>query len=117
MTSIVALDNNWVFSLWREPGGYSGGRTFLWRARATSGMTGMQWSRGGWRKRVIVGYQGVSVRFSIQRQSGAKERRVHTGRARAPAKWAMEVSTEITRSREPMNAAVSVMSFISGVQS
>src|SRR5258707_5915896 len=52
-----------------------------------------------WRKRHIVGYQGVSSRSSSQRQSGTMGNASHTGTARAPARWAVTVSHVITKSR------------------
>ena len=53
------------------------------------------------------GYQGVSVRSSSQRQSGAYGSITHAGRPIAPARWTMAVSTQITRSSPSMMAAVS----------
>src|SRR5258706_5189370 len=53
------------------------------------------------------GYQGVSWRSSIQRQSGAKGSIVQTGLPKAPARCATEVSTEISKSRLRRIAAVS----------
>jgi len=46
----------------------------------------------------IVGYQGLSDRSSNQRQSGEKGSSTQTGFPKAPARWATDVSTEITKS-------------------
>ena len=59
------------------------------------------------RKSRIVGYQGLSARSSIQRQSAAASSNVHTGTPSAPARWATIVSTEITRSSARMRRAAS----------
>src|SRR6185312_16449771 len=48
----------------------------------------------GWRNSRAVGYQGVSVRSIIQRQSKKNGMRIHTGLAIAPARCATEVSEE-----------------------
>ena len=61
-------------------------------------------------KRRMVGYQGVSGRFNIQRQSGAKGSITQTGKPNAPARWAGAVSTLMIRSRAVMAAAVSMKS-------
>src|SRR5205807_1842685 len=45
-----------------------------------------------WRKRRIVGYQGLSVRSRSQRQSGTLDSKTHTRTPSAPAKWARAVS-------------------------
>ena len=58
----------------------------------------------------MVGYQGLSGRSIIQRQSGMKGNNTHTGLAKAPAKWATEVSTEMTMSMQLTAAAVSLKS-------
>ena len=68
-------------------------------------------------KSVAVGYQGLSSRPSIQRQSGENGNRIHTGLPRAPARCATDVSTEITRSRHAITAAVSVKSASRGRRS
>ncbi|OYW11775.1 MAG: hypothetical protein B7X34_02680, partial [Acidobacteriia bacterium 12-62-4] len=67
----------------------------------------------GCRNRVMVGYQGLSLRPCSQRQSGAKGSRTLTGRPMAPAKWTMDVSTATTWSRRARIAIVSVKSTIS----
>jgi len=41
----------------------------------------------------VLGYQGVSVLFICQRQSGYSGSRSQTGLPRAPARWAVELST------------------------
>ena len=61
----------------------------------------------------LPGYQGLSSRSSIQRQSGANGSSNHVGLPSAPARWTTDVSTAITRSRWAINAAVSAMSPIS----
>jgi len=48
-------------------------------------MTGSQAPGHAGRKRRIVGYQGLSSRPSIQRQSAAASSKVHTGTPSAPA--------------------------------
>src|SRR5207248_3486084 len=53
-----------------------------------------------------VGYHTDSVPDIPHRQSGAKGSRTHVGRASAPPKWAMLVSTQITRSIAAISAAV-----------
>ena len=58
----------------------------------------------------MVLYQGVSFLPSIQRQSGVKGSKSHTGLAMAPARWATAVSTVMTRSRLCITAAVSAKS-------
>ena len=60
---------------------------------------------------------GESGRFNIHRQSGAKGKSIQTGLPIAPARWATAVSTEITRSRLAISAAVSAKSVSSEVQS
>ncbi len=60
-----------------------------------------------WRNRRMVGYQGVSVRFSSQRQSAMVERASQMGTARAPARCAAAVSAVMTRSRFFITAPVS----------
>ena len=52
-------------------------------------------------------YQMLSVRSSIQRQSGCAASSTQTGLPSAPARWATDVSTVITRSRFSMSAAMS----------
>ena len=59
------------------------------------------------RNRRMLGYQGLSSRFSIQRHSDGVNRTTQTGMPKAPAQWAAAVSTVITRSRFFMTAAVS----------
>ena len=71
----------------------------------------------GCRKIVIVGYQGLSRRPVSQRQHGSKRSSSQTGLPSAPARWATEVSTEMTRSRLATSAAVSAKSPISPMQS
>src|SRR5262249_50665799 len=66
---------------------------------ATSVMTEAQSPGAGWRNSRAVGYHGESVRPSNQRQSGECVRRIQTGNPRAPARCALAVSTEISRSR------------------
>ena len=58
----------------------------------------------------MVGYQGESSRFVIHRQSQTEGRTIQTGTPRAPARWAGELSAEITRSRFFITAAVSAKS-------
>ena len=60
------------------------------------------------RKSRMVGYQGLSLRWSSQRQSGTSGSATHTGTPIAPAKWAIAVSEVITKSRFFMTAAVSM---------
>ena len=69
------------------------------------------------RNRRAVGYHGQSSRPSSQRQSGAKASRIQVGRPSAPARWAILVSTVITRSRQLTSAAVSAKSVRSEVRS
>src|ERR1700679_683074 len=59
-----------------------------------------------WRKRRVVRYQGESVRSSSQRSSPWKGSSVQTGLPIAPARWATDVSAEMTRSRFSISAAV-----------
>ena len=58
------------------------------------------------RNRRMVGYQGVSVRSSIHRKSGANGTKSPTALAIAPARCATEVSTAMTRSSIATTAAV-----------
>ena len=58
----------------------------------------------------MVGYQGESSRSVIHRQSQTDGRTIQTGTPRAPARWAGELSAEITRSRFSITAAVSARS-------
>src|SRR5437763_886115 len=53
-----------------------------------------------------LGYQGLSVRSNSQRQSALYGNRIQTGLPIAPARWAMLVSTEMTRSKFSITAAV-----------
>src|SRR5438874_1690210 len=70
--------------------------------------TGGQSLGDSWRKRRMVGYQGLSERLRSQRQLGTKGRGTQTGTPSAPATCATEVSEVITRSRFIMMAAVSM---------
>ena len=54
------------------------------------------------------GYQGVSGRFSSQRQSGDVASRIHTGLPIAAARWPTDVSAVTTRSRHSSSAMVSL---------
>ena len=54
------------------------------------------------------GTRGCRCASCCQRQSGAKGSRIHTGRASAPARCAMLVSTLMTRSSAAMSAALRV---------
>src|SRR5581483_6616250 len=58
-------------------------------------------------KSFAVGYHGLSVRSSSQRQSESTSSGMNTGRASAPARWAMAVFGATTRSRCCITAAVS----------
>jgi hypothetical protein len=49
---------------------------------------------------LAVGYQGVSARSSNHRQSDMKGNSTHNGLPNAPARLTMDVSLEITRSKE-----------------
>ena len=80
-------------------------------AAATSRTTASQSPGPGCRKSRAVGYHGLSVRTSCQRQSGANGSRIHTGLARAPARCATLVSTLTTRSSSATSAAVSSKSY------
>ena len=55
----------------------------------------------------MVGYQGESARPVSQRHSASLFSATQTGAARAPARWAIEVSQVTTRSRQVIAAAVS----------
>ena len=70
--------------------------------------TPCQFPRSRCRNSRIVGYQGLSLRSSSQRQSGAKGSATQTGTPSAPARWATAVSQVITRSRFIITAAVSM---------
>ena len=70
-----------------------------------------------WRKRRIVGYQGLSSRPRNQRQSDTQGVISHTGLARAPARCATAESTVITRSSALMAAAVAAKPTRSGEMS
>ena len=48
------------------------------RARCTGATTARQSRRSSWRNRRALGYQGLSLRLSSQRQSGMKGSRTHT---------------------------------------
>src|SRR6266550_4766885 len=63
--------------------------------------------REGWRNSRIVGYHGLSLRSSSQRQSAAACSMSQTGTPSAPARCATIVSTVMTRSRAAIVAAVS----------
>ena len=60
-----------------------------------------------YRKRRRVGYQGLSSRSSIQRQSATAGSTTQTGTPMAPAQWATAVSAVTIRSRLIIAAAVS----------
>src|SRR5450759_2178618 len=62
---------------------------------------------------LAVGYHGLSSRSSSHRQSQLNGNNIHTGLPIAPARWATDVSTEITTSINCTSAAVSVKSFSS----
>src|SRR6202022_421960 len=51
-----------------------------------------------WRYSRAVGYQGLSSQLSSQRQQVSNRFKIHTGLPSAPAKCAVAVSTEITKS-------------------
>ena len=87
------------------------------RAALTWWQTVAQSRRRGWRKRRAVGYQGLSVRWSNHRQSGAKGSRIQTGLPKAPARWAIAVSTVMTRSNWLMRVAVMAISSSWGLRS
>ena len=74
----------------------------------------------GCRYNFIVGYHGVSGRFSIQRQSGANASRAQTGKPKAPARCAIAVSTVISKSNCESTSAVCAKSVnrepISGIR-
>jgi hypothetical protein len=61
----------------------------------------------GCRNSRIVGYQGLSSRRVIHRQSAGSYISVHVGKPIAPARWATALSTDTTRSRFAITAAVS----------
>ena len=73
------------------------------RTRAT---TSRQPPGSVWRYRHAVGYHGLLSLPSSQRQPGANGSNTHSGRASAPARCAMLVSTLITRSSSLTIAAV-----------
>lgn len=56
----------------------------------------------------VAGYQGLSFRCAIHRQSAQKGKSSHTGLPSAPARCATIVSTEITASMCAIVAAVSM---------
>ena len=86
-------------------------RTWSWlRATHVRLINAAVSSRAGWRSSLAVGYQGLSSRPASQRQSAEKGSQIQTGLPMAPARWATEVSTEITRSNCAMAAAVSAKS-------
>src|SRR5271157_2830508 len=86
-------------------------------SRPTRATTSCQFPNVDWRNRRAVGYQGLSSRSSIQRQSGELFNRIQTGLPMARARWATEVSMEITRPRLATIAAVSAKSFCSSWRS
>ena len=55
----------------------------------------------------MLGYHGLSVRPTSQRQSGTAGSSSQVGRPSAPARWATLVSTVTTRSQFASRAAVS----------
>src|ERR1700683_5572692 len=63
------------------------------------------------------GYQGLSSRSRNHRQQVSNRFSNQTGLPIAPARWAVEVSTLITRSRFSTKAAVSAKSVSSSVKS
>lgn len=71
----------------------------------------------GCRNRRMLGYQGLSIRSSIHRQSGEKGSSTQTGLPMAPAKCATEVSTLMIKSRCAIAAAVSPKVIRSGARS
>ena len=70
-----------------------------------------------WMKRRADGYHGESVRPRSHRQQVSKRDKIQTGLFSAPARWAVEVSTAITRSRHSIMAAVSPKSDTSPIGS
>src|SRR5262249_21110058 len=85
-------------------------RRMLWATRSQS-------PRAGWRKSRAVGYHGLSSRPSSQRQSGTNGTMIQTNLPSAPARWAVAVSAEITRSSADIAAAVSAKSVSPGARS
>src|SRR5450755_581540 len=81
--------------------------TLACNASRTASMTSAHWKCVDCRNRRIDGYQAVTSLVRPQRQSAARGSKVHTGLPSAPARCATEVSTEITRSRHAIAAAVS----------
>ena len=69
------------------------------------------------RKSRMEGYQGLSDRFSIQRQSGVAESSSHVGLPSAPARWATAVSIVMIRSSCSISVAVEAKSSINGDKS
>src|SRR6185437_8372668 len=80
----------------------------------TRSMTDSQSSARVCLNRRMVGYQGVSSRPSIQRQSACAGNRVHVRTPSAPARWAESVSTQINKSSERSVAASSRILAIGG---
>ena len=83
----------------------------------TASMTAGHFPGSGCRNRRSVGYHGLSLRPSNQRQHGSKRSSSQTDLPSAPARWATAVSTEMTRSRLAISAAVSAKSPISPITS
>src|SRR3954462_1109482 len=77
-------------------------------ACAIAANTGAQSPSRLWRNSRIDGYQGLSARSSIQRQSGTCRSATQVGRPSAPARCAMEVSDVTIRSSAIITAAVSM---------
>lgn len=77
------------------------------QASATRPSTGSQSPTSLCEKSRTLGYQGLPSRPTIQRQFDGLGRSAHTGIPKAPARWTVELSTEITRSKEDTKAAKS----------
>src|SRR6185312_4531827 len=89
-----------------EPG-HASARTSTRSSEAMRSKTPFQLPGCDCRKSRMVGYQGLSSRSSIHRQSGAYESATQTLAPSAPARWAIAVSDVTIRSNLPMIAAVS----------
>lgn len=73
--------------------------------------------RSSWRNSRAVGYHGLSVRLSIQRQHGTYGIMIHVGLPIEAARCATAVSALITRSSVSMIAAVWAKSSSCGCKS
>src|SRR6266404_5258089 len=84
----------------------SSSRISTFKAFRTAATTDVQSPTVVWRNCRSVGYHGEPVPSGSHRQQDAYRFINHTGLPKAPARWAIAVSTVMTRSRFSIRAAV-----------